>query len=105
MPVLAPHRHHGTVVRDVSICRRDEAQPVAFAFGGEANARDYGRMLADISVLLFLGTIGISARLHQTTAETATVALVSLTLLGLAISLDRARIGALVAGLALGALR
>jgi len=84
--------------------RRDEAQPVAFAFGGEANARDYGRMLADISVLLFLGTIGISPRLHQTTAETATVALVSLTLLGLAISLDRARIGALVAGLALGAL-
>ncbi|MCK7494185.1 MAG: hypothetical protein MZW92_25445 [Comamonadaceae bacterium] len=35
-----------------------EAQPVAFAFGGEASARDYGRMLADVAVLLALGTIG-----------------------------------------------
>jgi len=84
--------------------RRDEAQPVAFAFGGEANARDYGRMLADISVLLFLGTIGISVRLHQTTAETAAVALISLMLLGLAISLDRSRIGALITGISFGAL-
>ena len=34
------------------LARRDEAQPVAFAFGGEATARDYGRMLADVAVLL-----------------------------------------------------
>jgi 4-amino-4-deoxy-L-arabinose transferase-like glycosyltransferase len=86
------------------VARRDEAQPVAFAFGGEANARDYGRMTADIAVLLFLATIGIAVRLHQTTAETAAVALVSLILLGLAIALDRPRLGEGVAGLALGAL-
>lgn len=86
------------------VARRDEAQPVAFAFGGEANARDYGRMTADIAVLLFLATIGIAVRLHQTTAETAAVALVSLTLLGLAIALDRPRLGEWVAGLSLGAL-
>lgn len=86
------------------VARRDEAQPVAFAFGGEANARDYGRMLGDIAVLLFLGTIGISVRLHQTTAETAAVALVSLTLFGLTIALDRARLGEWLTGLALGAL-
>jgi 4-amino-4-deoxy-L-arabinose transferase-like glycosyltransferase len=86
------------------VARRDEAQPVAFAFGGEANARDYGRMSADIAVLLYLGTIGIAIRLHQTTAETAAVALVSLTLLGLAIALDRPRVGEWVAGLSLGAL-
>jgi 4-amino-4-deoxy-L-arabinose transferase-like glycosyltransferase len=86
------------------VARRDEAQPVAFAFGGEANARDYGRMLADISVLLFLGTIGISVRLHETTAETAAVALVAILLLGLATALERPRIGACLTGFALGAL-
>jgi 4-amino-4-deoxy-L-arabinose transferase-like glycosyltransferase len=86
------------------VARRAEAQPVAFAFGGEANVRDYGRMLADISVLLFLGTIGIAVRLHQTTAETAAVALMSMTLLGLALSLDRPRIGEWTTGLSLGAL-
>ena len=86
------------------VAQRDEAQPVAFAFGGEANARDYGRMLADVAVLLFLGTIGIAVRLHQTTAETAAVALIAAILLGLAIALERPRFGACVAGFALGAL-
>jgi len=86
------------------IARRDEAQPVAFVFGGEANARDYGRMLADISVLLFLGTIGIAVRLHQTTAETAAVALVAITLFGMTLALERPRVGAWTIGLALGAL-
>jgi 4-amino-4-deoxy-L-arabinose transferase-like glycosyltransferase len=86
------------------LARRSEAQPVAFAFGGEANARDYGRMLADISVLLFLGTIGIATRLHQTVPETAAVALLVLILLGLAIALERPGFGACVTGLALGAL-
>jgi len=76
------------------VAQRDEAQPVAFAFGGEANARDYGRMLADVAVLLFLGTIGIAVRLHQTTAETAAVALIAAILLGLAIALERPRFGA-----------
>ncbi|HTT13617.1 MAG TPA: glycosyltransferase family 39 protein [Burkholderiaceae bacterium] len=86
------------------LARRGEAQPVAFAFGGEANARDYGRMLADISVLLFLGTIGIATRLHQTVPETAAVAMLALILLGLAIALERPGLGACVTGLALGGL-
>jgi hypothetical protein len=43
-------------------------------------------------------------RLHQTTAETAAFALISLILLGLAIALERPRFGACVAGLALGGL-
>jgi len=86
------------------VARRAEAQPVAFAFGGEANARDYGRMLADISVLLFLGTIGIAVRLHQTTVEGAAVALLAMTLLGMTLALERPRAGEWLAGLALGAL-
>jgi 4-amino-4-deoxy-L-arabinose transferase-like glycosyltransferase len=86
------------------MAHRDEAQPVAFVFGGEANARDYGRMLADISVLLFLGTIGISVRLHQTTAESAAVALVAVLLYSLTLTLDRPRLGTWAIGATLGAL-
>jgi 4-amino-4-deoxy-L-arabinose transferase-like glycosyltransferase len=86
------------------LARRDEAQPVAFVFGGEANARDYGRMLADIAVLLLLGTIGIVPRLHEMTAETAAIALLAASLYGLALAMDDARRGPFVAGVALGAL-
>jgi 4-amino-4-deoxy-L-arabinose transferase-like glycosyltransferase len=86
------------------VAHRDEAQPVAFVFGGEANARDYGRMVADIAVLLYLGTIGITVRLHQTTAETAAVALVAIVLYGLTLAAERPRVGAVAIGLAVGAL-
>ncbi len=86
------------------LARRDEAQPIAFAFGGEATPRDYGRMLADIALLLLIGTVGIVIRAHETTAETAAVAWVSVALFGLALSLDRFASGALACGFALGAL-
>jgi 4-amino-4-deoxy-L-arabinose transferase-like glycosyltransferase len=86
------------------LARRREAQPVSFAFGGEAAPRDYGRMLADIAVLLLLGTIGIVIRMHEITAETAALAAVAAALFGLALALESARTGALVAGLAIGAL-
>jgi hypothetical protein len=83
--------------------RRAEAQPVTFAFGGEAAPRDYGRMLADMAVLLLLGTVGIALRMHETTAETAALAWILVALFGLAWSLERPRRGALVAGLAVAA--
>jgi len=86
------------------LARRTEALPVSFAFGGEATPRDYGRMLADIAVLLLLGTLGIVLRMHEVTAETAALALVGATLFGLALALDAPLRGALVAGIAIGAL-
>jgi 4-amino-4-deoxy-L-arabinose transferase-like glycosyltransferase len=86
------------------LARRTEAQPIAFVFGGEAKAVDYGRMLADIAVLLFLGTIGIVPRLHETVAESAALALVCALLYGLALALEQPRRGAALAGLAIGAL-
>jgi 4-amino-4-deoxy-L-arabinose transferase-like glycosyltransferase len=85
------------------LARRDEAQPVTFAFGGEAAPRDYGRMLADMAVLLLLGTVGIALRMHETTAETVALAFTMVALFGLAWSLERPRRGALVAGLAVAA--
>lgn len=86
------------------LARRAEAQPVAFAFGGEANAIDYGRMMADIAVLLFIGTAGILLRLHQTTAENAAVAFVAVIVFGFVLALDRPRAGTWIIGLALGGL-
>jgi 4-amino-4-deoxy-L-arabinose transferase-like glycosyltransferase len=86
------------------LARRDEAQPVAFAFGGEATARDYGRMLADVAVLLLLATIGPVVSLHETTSTPAAFALCCLMVFGLALSLERPAAGAGLAGAALGLL-
>ncbi|MFN3565598.1 MAG: glycosyltransferase [Burkholderiaceae bacterium] len=86
------------------LARRDEAQPVAFVFGGEATARDYARMLGDVAVLLFIGTLGVVLRMHETTVEPAAVALTATALYGLARALDRPRAGAILSGAAIGAL-
>ena len=86
------------------LARRPEAQPVAFAFGGEANPRDYGRMLADIAVLLMLATFGIVVRMHETVAETALFTFVCMLLLALAVALEDAWKGTLAAGVALAAI-
>ncbi|HEU0200202.1 MAG TPA: glycosyltransferase family 39 protein [Burkholderiaceae bacterium] len=86
------------------LARREEAQPIAFAFGGEASGRDYACMLADIAALLFLATIGVVVRMHETTAETASIAWVAFALYGLAISLNAPARGALATGVAVGAL-
>lgn len=85
------------------LARRGDAQPVAFAFGGEATPRAYGRMLADVSVLLLLATFGVLVRLHETGAETALIALTCVVIFALAKSLDQPWSGTAIAGLALGA--
>ena len=38
--------------------RRPESQPLALPFGGEPSEKDYGRMLADVALLLLLGSAG-----------------------------------------------
>lgn len=86
------------------LARRDEAQPVAFAFGGEASSRDYGRMLADVAVLLLLATLGPVVSLHETTSTPAAFALSCLVFFALALSLERPTAGAALAGVALGLL-
>jgi 4-amino-4-deoxy-L-arabinose transferase-like glycosyltransferase len=85
------------------LARRAEAQPVAFAFGGEASPRDYGRMLGDIALLLMLATFGIVVRLHETIAETALFAWVSALLLALTVAIDEDWKGAVAAGVVLAA--
>jgi 4-amino-4-deoxy-L-arabinose transferase-like glycosyltransferase len=86
------------------LARREEAQPVAFVFGGEASARDYARMLGDVAVLLFIGALGVVLRMHETTVEATAVALIATAIYGLAWALDRPGAGATLSGAAIGAL-
>lgn len=84
------------------LARREEAQPIAFVFGGEASSHAYGRMLADMAALLFIGTVGIALRIHETSAEPAALALMATGFYGLVLTLDRPLAGSLVAAAAFG---
>ena len=43
------------------------AQPVAFAFGGEAHPTDYARAIADGALLAFIACLGLAQLAHETT--------------------------------------
>jgi 4-amino-4-deoxy-L-arabinose transferase-like glycosyltransferase len=51
------------------LARTEAAQPVAFAFGGEADPVDYARALADGAVLACMATLGLLQLGHETTPE------------------------------------
>ncbi|WP_042886487.1 ArnT family glycosyltransferase [Cupriavidus necator] len=84
--------------------RRDEVQPFAYAFGGQPNARDYGRTLADGALLIFLACVGLAMRGHETTPQVGQVAFIALALYGMVRSLDKPIQGSLIYGAALGGL-
>ncbi|MEF7614537.1 hypothetical protein V4F39_11515 [Aquincola sp. MAHUQ-54] len=66
------------------LARTEAAQPVAFAFGGEANTVDYARALADGAMLALMATLGALQLGHETTPELAQLASVALALWALA---------------------
>jgi len=63
------------------LARQPAAQPVAFAFGGEAKPTDYARALADAGLLALVACLGLAQLSHETTPDLARLALVSLMLL------------------------
>jgi len=69
--------------------RRPEVQPTAFALGGQPEARDYGRTLADSALMIFLACIGLATRAHETTPALAHLLGISTVLYGLVRSLDK----------------
>ena len=73
--------------------RRTEAQPLPLPFGGEPTVKDYGRLLADTAVLLWLATIGILQRLHETSVVPANVAFQAFAFYALARMLDKPKMG------------
>lgn len=62
--------------------RRPEPQPVALAFGGEPKEAQYGRLLADMSVLFLIATVGILLRTHETSEAPVLLACQALAILG-----------------------
>jgi len=63
------------------LARQPAAQPVAFAFGGEAKPADYARALADAGLLALMASLGLAQLSHETTPDLARLALVALLLL------------------------
>ena len=85
-----------------ALARRPGVQP-ADPFGAGATRTDFGRAIADSALLVLMATLGLIAPVHETTAQSAQVALCALFLFGAATALERPALGALLAGLAIGA--
>ena len=73
------------------LARTDAAQPLPFAFGGEASPTDYARAIADGALLALVATLGLLQLGHETTPELAQLASVALFLYALAASPFRGR--------------
>lgn len=82
------------------LARTEAAQPVAFAFGGEAHPVDYARAIADGALLALLASLGLLQLGHETTPELMQFFGVALFVFALAASpysAGPARIGVFVA--------
>jgi len=49
------------------LSKSTKAQPVAFAFGGEANEEDYARTMADAALLALIASLGLALPSHEVT--------------------------------------
>ncbi len=67
------------------LARAEQAQPVAFAFGGEASPKDYARTLADAGLLALIACLGLARMSHEITPLLAQLAWVSLVFYGVAV--------------------
>ncbi|MDE2615060.1 MAG: hypothetical protein KGL78_16625, partial [Burkholderiales bacterium] len=72
------------------LARTEAAQPVAFAFGGEAGPVAYARAVADGALLALMATLGLLQLGHETTPELMQLAAVSMYLYGVAAAPYRA---------------
>lgn len=66
------------------LARTEAAQPLPFAFGGEATSTDYARAIADGALLAVMATLGLLQLGHETTPELVQLAGASLFLYALA---------------------
>jgi hypothetical protein len=66
------------------LARTPAAQPVPFAFGGEARPTDYARAIADGGLLALLACLGLMQLSHETTPSLAQLGFTALTFYGLA---------------------
>jgi 4-amino-4-deoxy-L-arabinose transferase-like glycosyltransferase len=82
------------------LARSPLAQPVPFAFGGEARPTDYARAVADGGLLAIVATLGLAQFSHETTPSLAQLAFTATAFYGIAALRYRPWIAA--AGLLIG---
>ncbi len=87
-----------------SLARRDPAQPLALAFGGEADPVGYARAIADGAVLALIATLGLLQLGHETTPELAQLAAIAVVQWAVAAAAHRRFVPRLVLLLGLPAL-
>ncbi|MBX3587679.1 MAG: hypothetical protein KF796_13660 [Ramlibacter sp.] len=66
------------------LARSPQAQPVTFAFGGEAQPTDYARAMADGGLLALIACLGLAQLSHETTPALAQVGFTALSFYALA---------------------
>lgn len=74
------------------LARTPLAQPVAFAFGGEALPKDYARAMADAGLLALIASLGLAQLSHETTPALAQLGFASLLFYGVS-ALPYRRVG------------
>lgn len=62
------------------LARLPGAQPVSFAFGGEARPTDYARAIADAALLALVASLGLATLSHESTPDAAQLAFSTLLL-------------------------
>jgi len=78
------------------LARTSRAQPVAFAFGGEARPTDYARAIADGGLLALIACLGLAQLGHETTPALAQLYFASHLFYGVA-ALPYRRLGPVIA--------
>ncbi|MES2784653.1 MAG: hypothetical protein V4684_04260 [Pseudomonadota bacterium] len=84
-----------------NLSRTPHAQPVPFAFGGEANTTDYSRAIADAGLLALIACLGLAQLSHETTPALAQVAFTAIAFFAMAALPLRPVAGGLALGLGL----
>ncbi|MCG2594996.1 hypothetical protein LZ009_19630 [Ramlibacter sp. XY19] len=83
------------------LARTPNAQPVPFAFGGEAHPTDYARAVADAGLLALVACLGLMQLSHETTPSLAQLGFTALSFYGLAALPYRLAFPAVAIGLGL----
>lgn len=78
-----------------------KAKPIAFAFGGQAQPKDYALALADAAVLALIATLGLARIGHESTPCVAQLGMSSALMLGLSMTAQRPYKSLIIFGLSL----
>jgi 4-amino-4-deoxy-L-arabinose transferase-like glycosyltransferase len=83
------------------LARSESAQPLPFAFGGEAAPIDYARAIADGALLALIASVGLLQLGHEGTPELVQLVGVALYLYGVAAGVAKPNQGGAIAALAI----